>query len=178
MARRRKNCNLYLTYIIDLLGRPEYSRMLEFLLQYEFKPILNDDRNRAADGIWFRVLYFQNAGIDMPEEAIRAAPCSVLEMMVALAVRMDYIAGDPGMDQTAKWFWMMIDNLDLTVATDENFNKDYIISCIDRWLCRLLEPNGVGGAFPLRNPMSDQRYTSIWTQMNEYILEGEYYETY
>jgi hypothetical protein len=62
----------------------------------------------------------------------------------------------------------MINNLDM-----DWLDPDDILDCIDRFLSRKYDYNGVGGIFPLRKGASeDQRNVEIWYQMQSYLMEN------
>ena len=101
----------------------------------------------------------------------RNAPCSVLEMMVALAIRCEEtIMDNPAYgDRTAQWFWGMIRTLGLYSMTDDRFDQEYVDMVIDRFLNRDYEPNGEGGLFKINNCKYDLRKIEIWYQLCWYL---------
>lgn len=149
-----------------------YSLLLHKLHSLPFVWSIERDSNRATDGKRLRWEYMDENSI--PEGAYRdGVPCSVLEMLISLCIRCDLeIIGEAGVDQVAKWFWIMIDNLDLSRCTDDNFNGEYVEQQIGIWLDRVFSRNGKGSPFPLKKAHHDQRKVEIWLQMCGYLSEN------
>jgi hypothetical protein len=47
---------------------------------------------------------------------------------------------------------------------------------IKRLLDRNYEKNGVGGLFPMHDARHDQRQLELWSQLQFYVLEGDFLE--
>jgi protein involved in sex pheromone biosynthesis len=103
----------------------------------------------------------------------------MLEMLIALAIRCEEQMSNPKEgDRTCKWFWEMIQNIELDSYTDSDyFNLDGPVM-VDKILTNVLERNykhdGKGGLFPLKKAKGDQRNVEIWYQMSAYLLENYY----
>ena len=171
----------YFDWICDLIDHNEcdeetsYTKLLHYLNSVDFTYILEMDENRLEDGIDLR--YRFGYEMDYPREVIENglgnAPCSILEMMVALSIRceegfMDDI--DEG-NRTGEWFWNMIENLGLGNMTDLNFNERYANTVIHKFLNRKYTSNGKGGLFTVKKPKYDMRDVEIWYQMMWYLDE-------
>ena len=143
-----------------------YRSLLAHLHEIEFIFSIPRDSNRAEDGIDLRYRFAH-------EDADRylRGPCSVLEMMLALAIRCEEtIMDDPAKgDRTGQWFWGMISNLGLGGMTDERYNRDYVDDCVNRFLYREYEPDGKGGLFRVRNCDEDLRRVELWYQLCWYL---------
>ena len=102
-------------------------------------------------------------------------PCSVLEMLIALAVRCEEtIMDDPRYgDRTSQWFWTMMSNLGLNHMTDDVYNQEYITDRIYDFMERRYEPDGLGGLFYIKGCKDDLRDVEIWIQLCWY-LDGYY----
>lgn len=152
-----------------------YDRLLGYLMDRDFVYILEMDGNRYEDGEGLRYRFAAEEGI--PQAWISAEidirPCSVLEMMVALALRCEEgIMQDPyAEDHTSRWFWSMIESLGLTGQEDPFFVEAEAAEIVDRFLERRYEPNGRGGLFTLRCPRRDLRTVEIWCQAMWYLTE-------
>ena len=153
-----------------------YRNLLRRLHERDFVYVLDMDVNRAKDGINLRYTFAQEN--DYPDcaminEYLSDRPCSVLEMMVALARRceletmIDYDIGD----RTGQWFWNMIVSLGLESMDDADYNELYVDDVIDRLLYREYEPNGEGGLFTVKYCKNDLRSVDIWYQMLWYLNE-------
>lgn len=142
-----------------------------YTTEYIYRPELFSDANRASDGMELRYEFtvyagegVNNVASDEALEGLYAQPCSVLEMLVALAIRIDTdITGEPGVDNAWVWFQLMIENLGLNMM-----NADYVLH---RFLNREYDEAGNGGLFPLHFPCRDQRTIGIWEQLSDYISE-------
>ena len=151
---------------LSVYGRLAYCL---YSLPFEWPGRIPTDVNRNNDGVMLRYYFETESGVPYPYDN---ADCSVLEMMVALSERIDDIAGEPGEMHYEYWFHVMLDNLDLLVETNEEFDEDRVTTICRNWMSRNIDPNGYGGAFPLRRPLTDQRNLSIWDQMSCYINEN------
>lgn len=150
-----------------------YSLLLNELHSMEFTWAINKDENRAIDGINLRKIYIDEENLS-DSYFDPGIPCSVLEMLIGLSIRCDReIMGQSNVNEAGKWFWIMIDNLDLMVCRDEYFNASYVRQQIGKWLNRNFDRSGIGSPFPLhKKRCSDQRNVEIWKQMCGYLTEN------
>lgn len=147
-----------------------YRKLLAYLHSIEFTYSIPRDKNRAEDGLDLRYRFAYETNIKHAEDYIYG-PCSVLEMMVALAIRCEEnIMDDPSYgNRTGQWFWGMIVNLGLGFMTDSRFDEKFVDDVIFRFLNREYEPDGKGGLFTVRNCKYDLRTVEIWYQMCWYL---------
>ena len=98
-------------------------------------------------------------------------PCSVLEMMIALAIRCEEnIMDNPEVgDRTGQWFWGMIANLGLGAMYNSRFDREYVDETIARFLNRDYDPDGKGGLFRVKNCDHDMRDMEIIDQLFRYL---------
>lgn len=156
-----------------------YRCLLLHLLDTQFTYILPMDGNRASDGEDLRYRFAYENGLDwrMVSSELDVSPCSVLEMMIALAIRCeDIMANSAYGDRTAKWFWDMVESLGLLYYDDDNYDKYDVERRIQIFLTGYYAPNGRGGLFTI-NGIGDIRGVEIWSQMlwyADYILKGEH----
>lgn len=150
-----------------------YRKLLERLHNINFRYTIPNDRNRASDGKGLRYSFAVAEGCEDNPEMITEyleGPCSVFEMMVALAQRCESVMDDPKIgDRTGQWFWGMIANLGLNGMTDNRYDEQYVNDVIHRFLDREYEPNGKGGLFTIRNCEYDLRDVEIWYQLCWYL---------
>lgn len=166
----------YFEWLLDWVCGKRYSkqvsyrRLLMLLHSIEFRYSIQRDRNRAKDGVDLRRRFALDRG-DEELSGYLDGPCSVLEMMVALAIRCEEcIMDDPHIgDRTGQWFWGMIVNLNLGSMIDSRFDEEYAIDIIERFLDREYEPDGEGGLFTIRHCLEDLRDVEIWVQLLWYI---------
>ena len=147
-----------------------FRRLLMQLHDTEFTYTIRNDQNRAEDGINLRYRFTKSHTIDEPVDYILeclAGPCSVLEMMVALANRCeeDYMDDPAYGDRTAQWFWGMVANLGLGNMTDVWYDKSYVTDVLYKFLHRKYDSDGSGGLFRIRGYKGDMRRMEIWHQM-------------
>lgn len=166
----------WLCKLIDYRGKVKiYKKTLALLHEQDFIYILPKDGNRYEDGIElrYRYGYEHHISYDDVQDNLDTKPCSVFEMMVALAVRCeDHIMYDPDRgDRQSKWFWVMFDNLGLRPMTNSKFEECYpeILEIIDRLNYREYEPDGEGGLFTTSDPTKNMLEEEIWYQMMEYL---------
>lgn len=150
-----------------------YRKLLEYFHEVEFRYILPKDENREIDGenlrYTFAKKYYNPNNIDLVIDML-SRPCSVLEMMIALAIRCEDIMDDPSIgDRTNQWFWKMVVNLGLGGMYDSNFNKQLVEDSVNTFLKREYKPNGDGSLFKIRNTTRDLRKFEIWIQMLWYL---------
>lgn len=156
-------------------GGLSYRKLLMQLHNIEFTYILPLDENRAIEGVNFRYRFGYEKGY--PDDLIRryldTRPCSVLEMMMALALYVEEtIMDDPKFgNRTGQWFWNMIVSLGLGQMTDVHYDRDSVDYVITRFLNRDYAPNGEGGLFTIHNTPYDLRDVEIWNQCMWYLNE-------
>lgn len=169
----------YFEWLYDLVCSNGYVKELRYeellfcLYQKDFVYILPKDENRFMDGIALRYLFGSEAGAprEQIEDVLDCRPCSVLEMLVALAMRIEteIMSDSEYGDRTWKWFWKMMTNMNLGGMTNDKFDRGYVDRVIERMLARKYEANGRGGLFTIANCREDLRNVEIWSQMNWYL---------
>jgi hypothetical protein len=131
------------------------------------------DSNRYDDGtdLRFRFCYENDLDSSLISEYLDNRPCSVLEMLIALSVRIEeHIMYDQEIgDRTGQWFWGMIKNLGLGSMDDVHFDRRYAENVIWRFLNRGYDRNGKGGLFTIDNCKNDLRDVEIWYQACWYL---------
>lgn len=147
-----------------------YWKLLKLLYTKPFAWILERDESRAKDGTDQRMEFLRETDLVVDEPGWLDQPCSVLEMMIALAWKLEFDSTN-GEDQ-AYWFWQMIKNLGLIEFTDAHPpRKEVVDEILDRVLYREYAPNGKGGLFPLQRSARDQRTVELAYQGEAYLLE-------
>lgn len=151
-----------------------YSKLLMFLHNTDFRYSIPKDQNRAEDGIDLRYRFAILLDHEVSPDVILdylGGPCSVFEMMVALAIRCEEnIMDDSDIgDRTGQWFWGMITNLGLGSMTNTRFDRQYADEVVNRFLDRNYEPDGAGGLFTVRHCVRDLRDVEIWYQLCWYL---------
>lgn len=157
----------WLTAKVRRSPAPFYDDLLLYLFNYEFVWIHPGDEARAQDGAALR-RRFEVATHWTLDRSWRFEPCSVLEMMVALCERAEFLTDIPQRD----WFWTLIENLELAELRQlEEEHKPYVEEVLYNLNYRLYRDDGRGGMFPLAWPREDQTGIEIWYQLQAYIDE-------
>lgn len=152
-----------------------YGKLLRFLFEIPFIPIMPMDENRAADGEYLRYIFAEEKGYHQAEVAyyIDGDKCTILEMMVALADKIEGIMSDIDSDRTYLWFWDMIKSLSLTPYTNDYFDEDEVEYILDRFNNKQYDSSGHGGLFTVPDYDGDLRSLEIWDQMQLYLQDKE-----
>jgi hypothetical protein len=147
-------------------GYVSFEKLVAYLHTIPFTYCIPRDSNRAEDGISLRYRFEYETGLYVDDDS----PCSVFEMMVALAIKCEESMDEPTIgDRTGQWFWRMLSNLGLGFMSDDIFDSSYIDKVISRFLNREYEPDGRGGLFTIRNCEYDLRDVEIWYQFCWYL---------
>lgn len=163
--------NAYYDWLLEQIkydpGDYCYDYLFELMMSVPFRWSVPNDDNRAADGIQLRYIFMEKEGWNtMP---LDGEPCTVLEMLIALARRIENdIMWDGEVNRTSRWFWEMIDNMGFS----EVERRDYL-RVINLFLDRKYQKNGLGMLFPcvifddhVKNDVQ------IWDQAQQYLLEN------
>lgn len=157
----------WLCNIVHDSNHRKYESLLYLLFNTDYSYRIPMDGNRYEDGIELRYQFGNENHIRESQIAtgLDIFPCSVLEMMVALASRCEEMVCDYRIgDRTATWFWDMVDNLGLDPVYGEKTNSDIL----EKFLNNDYESNGRGGLFII-NGKGDIRKVEIWYQAMWYF---------
>lgn len=180
MNLRDQLINEYFEWLCDMVSakgfskRISYRKLLTHLHRTDFRYSIPNDQNRAEDGASLRYRFALAVGHEDSVDIVLDIldnPCSVLEMILALAVRCEEnIMDDPNIgDRTGQWFWGMIVNLGLGAMYDDLYDRQCVDETLNKFLDREYEPNGKGGLFTIRNCDRDIRTVEIWYQLCWYL---------
>lgn len=149
-----------------------YSKLLSFLLEMPFYCTLEEDESRLEDGRFLRKDLIEYGHLERWEDEIDDIRISVLEVILALAIRMDAeYTGDPCHPYPENIFWELLMNLGFRSFSNRDFKEQEADDILENWMNRKFERNGEGSLFPLRHSRRDQTRIPIWGQMNEYIRQ-------
>lgn len=168
----------YENWLVERIGfeeNREYRKLIGTLHSIPFLSRISRDRNREDDGLMLREEFCSEMGLsgDEVDQFTNERPCSVLEMLIALAIRVDNEwIGDPGEAHPEEFFWEMLVNLGLAKYHNRHFHEFLVENIVLKWLDREFEPDGKGSIFPLKHPHRDQRNIEIWSQMLAYVNEN------
>lgn len=164
----------YYEWLCTMINPKEHYALLSYLHNSEFlwdPQTMPMDENRAEDGRGLRGIFTNIAGYHQYENHMTDA-CSVLEMLIGVARRMDYIMLEIGQEeQTDKWFWVLLENLGLDTYTDKDFYAGEVHDILMKFMQRDIDFNGNGGLFPMIHADENQADVEIWYQMSAYLDE-------
>lgn len=153
--------------------RISYRNLLAHLYNVSFAYTIEMDGNRAADGEDLRYRFGRERGYEdsLTATQLDTRPCSVLEMMIALALRCEEnIMEDADIgNRTGQWFWNMVVSLGLGSMTDLRYDEDYVDYVLERFMNHSYERDGEGGLFTVKHCRKDMRTMEIWYQMHAYL---------
>ena len=162
-----------------------YDDLMQILWVKEFVWMVPNDDNRVADGLELRYLFLNEESLQqqfsnmhrgwhdgaIQEEIVdfRSQPCSTLEVIVALARRLQFAA----QGHTGWWAWRLIENLELHKMRDPISRKkrERAEEILEALIFRTYTWDGVGGFFPLAFPKDNMTRIEIWYQMSAYLEE-------
>lgn len=159
-----------------------YSELLNYLDSIDYIYTIPMDGNRYDDGISLRYRFARECGIEaaLTAAVIDVRPCSMLEMMTALAIRIeeDIMFEPQAGDRTGIWFWTMVDSLGLGGMTDGAMDRIKADGIILAFLEHHYEPNGEGSLFRTdvesSDKRSDMRRMELWNQMGVFLANSIY----
>lgn len=169
----------YLTWLYAHIGNKHsrntartHWKFARQLYTKEFIWLVPNDDNRAADGRGLRSIFLAEYEIVGPDPLWMDMGCSMLEMLIALAYRLQFITGDEVFD----WFWTLIENLGLSMrgTSDQQYTETLekeIDDILNKVIWRTYTETGEGGLFPVPETDQDQRNIELWYQMSAYLAD-------
>ena len=171
----------YFDWLYNIVDDSDY--MYEYLINHIYEKdfdedttiLIERDRNRIEDALRLREDFISEQLAREDRDLVdifRRRPCSLLEVLVALAYRMEDVME---IDRFPIWFWEMLSNLGLDEFDNERFNSKSLRTIdriLNKWLDHNYDYDGKGGLFPLKDPPKDQRNEEIWYQMSAYLVEN------
>lgn len=193
---------LYFNWLCNLVRVDDYCCKKWYILaktlhDIDFYWTIPNDDNRATDGVKLRSVWLSSiknesedlgVALYVPEDSLNG-PCTMFEMMVALANRIesDIMQEDIAGNRVWIWFWGMVMHLlsdaipnncnwwydacndDAITPTEYNIIKEMVRKCLDREY----EGNGRGGClFPIMRNDTDRRSVEIWYQAQDWLNES------
>lgn len=148
-----------------------YENTLRQLHETDYVWTLPFDEDRARKGVYLRTEFERETGMT-PHDGDIDSPCSMLELMVALAVdcdeRLMWNADD--FDRTYTWFYGMFCNLGLTIFAGSHYDRDAVAQVIFRFLTGQYDEHGYyGGMFFTDRDDVDIRQIDLWYQLMLWI---------
>lgn len=188
MPRRISLNEEYFSWLYSLVGdqKRRYVKLCAILHKTKFYWSVKNDDNRCEDGLNLRQIYIEENSLDESHLEVRyflKRECTVFEMMVALAKRMDDITYDlkTHENKTSKWFFEMLQNLRISRFTDDSSPYEELTPVQEAEVCdrlcytldRTYDRKGNGSLFPLKKTHpNDMRDTEIWYQLMLWLDEN------
>lgn len=170
----------YYCWLIELIGDGHielcYQKLLWKLYSTAFYYELDYDSNRAIDGLDLRKKFILHVSHD--DVFLRQFdnwPCSVLEMLIALAYRAedDFIYDPRPGDNAVELFWRIIHNLGLSDYDDNYYYENRVNDILNNFMHHKYDADGRhGGAFPCPGVVRDMRKTDLWWQIGAYFQQN------
>lgn len=176
----------YFDWLCDIVHandpQDSFIELMKVLFETDFYWVIDNDINRAEDGKHLRS-DFENQSLYSDYSVIYDKPCSVLEMLIALSIRIDEeVMWNPGKGNRAvTWFWEMLENLEIADIDDYSFcdpkNRYQIEKVLEKCLSRNYDKDGFGCLFPPNSCYTSRSKVSqkvsqveIWYQMMDYMM--------
>ena len=165
----------YYEWLLQLVGGDkEYSKLLFALHSEAFLTVsIGNDWNRTMDGLALRERFCDGEGYEFDKSQF-SNNCSLLEMIIGLAYRCEFVMSDQIDYGMSNWFWRMLENAKLTDFEDEKYDDNEVCATMHLIIFRKYAKNGKGGLFPLKDEKRDWRTIELWLQMNQYLMENYY----
>lgn len=178
----------YFSWLYKQIGkqRRSYVKLCKELHEKKFRWTIHNDDNRCEDGLALRDIFAEENNLDETHLEVKyffKADCSVFELLVALAKRIDDLMYDLEHQENhaSRWFREMLENLRLSRFTDDTFRDTFLDPVSEASVNEILEVfmdrqygfDGRGGLFPLKKrPPEDQSEVEIWYQLMRYLDEN------
>ena len=165
---------MYLSWLYSQIEREDdhiFSSLIEHMFRTKFDWFIENDDNRAKDGIQLRRRFaFEVDRVD-PELEWFEYECSFLEMAIAQAKRLSFQVDE----DLPNSFWHIMRNIGIDNSfDDQNIDHDVVEDILNRVIWRHYDRNGEGGFFPRHNPREDQRQVELLYQMYGYVRENQF----
>lgn len=151
-----------------------YVCLLEQMHRKAFYFLIDNDENRAGDGLYLRDIYLDRP-YALENEKPEEGPCTFLEFLIGISLRVSEMMDGIREEPIDVYLWEFVDRLGLSEFTDATYDYDETRFLVDAIMTDFMDReygrDGEGGLFPLHHPSRDQRDVEIWYQMSEYLVE-------
>lgn len=166
----------YLDWLIALVdadsgcAKTSYKCLCGTLHSIPVYSTVEEDVNREQDGRKLREDYFNETGRSVPPEHL----CTMLEYLIGIAYRMDYIMDSDGLESNmTRWFWEIIENAGLDLYVDHRYYEtgafEDVREICDIWLERRFKADGRGGFFPCPESGKDYHNECVRVMIWDYL---------
>lgn len=162
----------------------KFNDILHLLFLRDYDALLDMDTSRANDGCHLRDVfmmeYLKNDMIQLHNNPWDECKCSVLELMLALCIRMKsefFGEFEDTHDIVQELFLDMLKSLG--IITDGGFpSRKVINNIISNFIFRKFDPEGQGSLFNLKGKTKDVDWSQvpIWYQMMAYVSVASPFE--
>jgi hypothetical protein len=158
---------LYAKVMLSDQPAQSYTNLIKALYDTEFVWLVVGDDNRAQDGLDLRSEFLEAAQFDPDCVYDFMFGCTVLEMLIAFSRRAEFQTDI----RPNEWFWEFVTNLGLADHHDDDIDIQSVNDILYNFVWRTYDYTGLGGLFPLNNPLVDQTEIEIWYQFCAYLVE-------
>ena len=183
MLDERPEYSGYYTWLLSLIEPPQgvdspirlYGMLIYELWRREFfwMDIYEGEESRAADGRQLREQYMMEA--DVTPDFVPIGPCTVLEMLIAFALRLDSTIHDWTIGHRPwEWMTMFITNLGLADLTDNSLraaDRSFVTARLEMWMAHNIGTRGERGLFRFKRPLLTISNLDNWSQMQHWVGE-------
>ena len=155
----------YFKWLCDIVSPvwtgEDYYLMLKQLFDKEFIWFIHSDENRYFDALQLRRESFYSR---------YGSKVNCLEVLVTLAMHMDDILYDEDRGEVVeRWFWELMENIELTKYPDDEYNPAEIEDILEKWLNRDHQKPQQKTVFPLSKSGGRDVSSELWYEMAQYI---------
>lgn len=153
-----------------------YQMVCDEMQRIPFKVLVAGDENRRSNAADLRdqfLDFIRDRSLDRVAER-EAHEVSIFELLVCLSDEARIMTGN----SREEWFMIFLQNLGLDRFSDDQDDliaKTQVRRILSKFNNRRYRANGVGGLFPLDNPMTDQRRIQLWYQLGAYVRQNNFY---
>lgn len=118
----------------------KYSQLLRDMYRTNYiwdheDAILCKNENRSEDGMYLRYLFEEETGQNVRSILFDIGkPCSFLEMLIALAMRIEDDVMGEGENRYDFWFWKLVERLKLMKFDIENYDSERVLTILDDFM--------------------------------------------
>lgn len=161
----------YISWLRHLVGADDYVDLSMTLGCESFFSAIMMDRNRVVDGANLRRRFLTETGGRIDPDG--TGSCSVLEFLVALAIRVNDACSMFRIDDI---FAMFLRNMDIDRCTDDWYldqrdPESYILDRCEIMMARRFDPDGSKGGLFIVHGDLDLTAMEWWWQMNRWLDE-------
>jgi len=157
--------------------------LARFLFETDYVWSIEDDENRAKDGIRLREVYSEEVGSDLSDvlkDKLKKSihgKCSVFELLVSLAEHIDAMVNVDEEPMTPIFVGLMLENLGLDTFDEEDFDNDpEKITKI--WKGKVSEKVLHEKILKIKSVTKCGKPQSLWMKLNDWVDENTDEEGY